>query len=258
MGIKGDDPVSSTTGGWRPQRGAVIVCDMWDDHHCVSAAHRVAHMAPRMNEVLAMLRARGAFIIHSPGDCVDYYAASAARLRAVDARHVDAPVRFAWNGWDPDREAALPLEITTPGPCSCHTPEPCCTGEPRYPWTRQIEGIEISSLDAVSDDGQEVFNLLSARRIDDILVMGVHTNICVLSRPFGIRQLVYLGKRPILCRDLTDSFHRLPGAHEDGTRIVVEHIERYWCPVIRSDELVGGKPFDFTEVRVAEIGPAPP
>ncbi len=38
--------------------------------------------------------------------------------------------------------------------------------------------------------------------------MGVHANICVLGRPVGIRQLVYLGKKPILCRDLTDSFHR--------------------------------------------------
>lgn len=42
--------------------------------------------------------------------------------------------------------------------------------------------------------------------------MRVHTNICVLGRPFGIRQLVRLGKKPVLCRDPTNSFHRDPRA----------------------------------------------
>jgi len=77
--------------------------------------------------------------------------------------------------------------------------------------------------------------------------MGVHTNICVLSRPFGIRQLVYLERRPLLCRDLTDSFHRDPRGHGRGTEMVVEHIERYWCPSVTSDQLVGGEPFQFAD-----------
>lgn len=75
--------------------------------------------------------------------------------------------------------------------------------------------------------------------------MGVHTNICVLGRPYGIRQLVYWGKRPVLCRDLTDSFHRDPRGHCWGTEAVVAHIERRWCPTVTSDQLVGGAPFRF-------------
>ncbi len=207
-------------------------------------------MAPRMNEVISSLRSNGAFIIHAPSGCMDYYAGSEPRGRALKAAHAEAPGPIGWNPWDRHREGPLPEEIADPGPCSCHMPEPCCTATPPYPWTRQIDGLTVTSPDAVSDDGQEVFNLLSAREIDDVLIMGVHANICVLGRPFGIRQLVYQGKRPVLCRDLTDSFHRLPGKHEDGTRLVVEHIERYWCPTIRSDELVGGRPFEFTAVSV--------
>jgi hypothetical protein len=99
--------------------------------------------------------------------------------------------------------------------------------------------------DAVTDSGQEVFNLLEQRGIDDVLVMGVHTNICVLGRPYGIRQLVYLGKKPILCRDLTDSFHRDERGHAWGTDAIVAHIERYWCPTVTSDRLLGGAPFQF-------------
>jgi hypothetical protein len=37
---------------WLPSRTAIIVCDMWDLHHCKNAVTREGEMAPRMNEVL--------------------------------------------------------------------------------------------------------------------------------------------------------------------------------------------------------------
>jgi len=54
-------------------------------------------------------------------------------------------------------------------------------------------------------------------------------------------------KRPVLCRDLTDSFHRDPRGHFRGTDRVVAHVQRWWCPTVTSELLVGGAPF-----RVAE------
>jgi nicotinamidase-related amidase len=95
--------------------------------------------------------------------------------------------------------------------------------------------------DAVTDDGQEMWNILQAARIADLILMGVHANICVLSRWYGIRQLVYLGKRPVLCGDLTDSFHRDPRGHEWGTAQVLAHIQRYWCPVLTSAQLLSAR-----------------
>lgn len=97
----------------------------------------------------------------------------------------------------------------------------------------------------MTDGGGELFSLLEARGMEDVVVMDVHTNVCVLGRPYGIRQLVYLGKKPLLCRDLTDAFHRDPRGHAWGTERVVAHIERYWCPSVTSDQLVGGAPFRF-------------
>jgi nicotinamidase-related amidase len=220
---------------------------MWDAHHCVSAERRVAEMAPRMNRVIAGLREQGALIIHAPAGCVDFYDGTPARLRAMNAPHAPAPHPIDWNDALPDEAAALPGLLTDPGACSCDTPQPCGSAQPPYPWTRQTPLIGIHPHDAVSDDGQEVFNLLQQRGIDDVVVMGVHTNICVLGRPYGIRQLVMLGKRPILCRDLTDSFHRDPRGHAWGTEQVVAHIERRWCPTVTSDQLVGGEPFRFRE-----------
>ena len=228
-------------------RAAVVVCDMWDAHHCIAAARRVSEMAPHVNVVLARLRAQGALIIHAPGGCTDFYDGTSARLRATNAPFAAAPCPIDWPDWAPDELAVLPTTLTAPGACSCDTADACCgDAEPPYPWTRQTPAIEIDRVDAVTDDGQEVFNLLEEREISDVLVLGVHTNICVLGRPYGIRQLICWGKRPVLCRDLTDSFHRDARGHIWGTEHVVAHIERRWCPTVTSDQLVGGEPFRFT------------
>lgn len=240
-----DRPQTLLRTDWDPARVAVVICDMWDAHHCVSAARRVAEMAPRMNEVVAALRGRGAFIIHAPGGCMDFYRGTPARKRAIQAPHAPAPSPIDWNGWDHEKDARLPATLTDPGACSCDSAAPCGDAFPPYPWTRQTAAIEVRDEDAVSDDGQEVFNLLEERGIYDVVVMGVHTNVCVLGRPYGIRQLVYLGRKPVLCRDLTDSFHRDPRGHFRGTDEVVAHVERRWCPTVTSDQLVGGAPFRF-------------
>ena len=79
--------------------------------------------------------------------------------------------------------------------------------------------------------------------------MGVHLNMCVLGRPFGIRQMVDVGKDVVLMRDMTDTMydHRMAPfvSHFEGTDLVIEHVERYWCPSITSADLVGGTPFRF-------------
>lgn len=241
----GNDKVSTVLWEWDPAATAVLVCDMWDAHHCLSAARRVEEMAPRANEVLGALRERGALIVHAPADCMDFYRDSPARHRAVNAPHVPAPAAFDWNDWEPEEAATLPESLTAPGPCSCESAPPCNKGGPPYPWTRQTPLIDVGAGDAVTDNGQVMFNLLEERGITDVVVMGVHTNICVLSRWYGIRQLVYLGKRPVLCRDLTDAFHRDLRGHAWGTEHVIAHIERMWCPTVTSDQLVGGLPFEF-------------
>jgi len=81
--------------------------------------------------------------------------------------------------------------------------------------------------------------------------MGVHLNMCVLGRPFGIRQMVRLGKNVALVRDMTDTMYdprREPKvSHFEGTDLVVEHVEKFWCPTLLSTDLTGRPPFRFQE-----------
>lgn len=131
------------------QATAVIICDMWDAHHCMTAARRVAEMAPRMNTVVSGLREQGALIVHAPGGCVDFYSDTPARRRAIQAPRAQAPGPIDWNGWEHDEATALPTTLTAPGPCSCDSAEPCGEAGPPYPWTRQTPLIEIGPDDAV-------------------------------------------------------------------------------------------------------------
>ena len=108
-------------------------------------------------------------------------------------------------------------------------------------WTRQHPAIEIHDADAISDDGVEIYSFLAHHGITDMVIMGVHTNMCVLGRSFGIRQMVRWGVPIALVRDLTDTMYN-PAmspyvSHDEGTRLVVEYIEKFWCPTILSHDL---------------------
>jgi hypothetical protein len=121
----------------------------------------------------------------------------------------------------------------------------------RSPWTRQISSIDIAEADAITDNGQETWNLLAERGIDNVILCGVHLNMCVLGRPFAIRQTVKLGKNVALMRDMTDTMYnpeRPPGvSHFEGTDLVIEHVERYWCPSFTSTDLTGKPAFRFKD-----------
>jgi nicotinamidase-related amidase len=173
---------------WDARKTAVIVCDMWDKHWSTNATKRVAEMAPRMNEVLIAARKKGALVIHCPSDTMDFYKGTPQRERATQAPK--AKPRVPLEGWcrlDPKHEPPLPIDDSDGGDDTV----PQCTQ--RRAWSRQIETITIAPEDAVTDNA-EAYNLLESRGITNVIVLGVHTNMCVLGRPFAIRQLVKQGK----------------------------------------------------------------
>ena len=237
--------VREKTLSWEPAKTAVIICDMWDAHTCPNAEARVAEMAPRMNEVVTAARARGAFIIHCPSNTMEFYKDTPQRKRAQSAPPATPKVPLqGWCKLDPTREAPLPIDDSDGG-CDCaRTWQP---GQP-YPWKRQIATITIADEDAITDSA-EAYNLLEQRGIENVIVMGVHLNMCVLGRPFAIRQLVAQGKNVVLMRDLTDTMYNPAKppyvSHFAGTALMIEHVEKYWCPTITSSAFLGGEPFRF-------------
>ncbi len=253
---------------WDPRRTAIIVCDVWDSHSSVNAVRRVNEFAPRLNRVLHETRRRGVTIIHAPSGCMEAYAQHPARLRAQqapDARPVPKDIG-SWchripaedkvpypidqsdggNDDDPDEHALWVQKLESLG------------RNPRHPWKRQSPLIDIDpQKDFISDDGREIWNVLKQRDIRNVILTGVHTNMCVLGRPFGLRQMVRNGFRTVLMRDLTDTMYnprRRPFvSHFTGTDLIVDYIERCVCPTISSDQFLGGRPFRFSGDRRAHL-----
>lgn len=246
--------VSEKDVSWNTKRTALIICDMWDDHWCKSAARRVTEMAGPFNEMVKQARARGVFIIHAPSTCADFYKDTPPRRRAQASPLIKTPVPLAtaqrwgtaWCWTDPKHEAVLPIDDSDMG-CSCEGTK-CPI---REAWTRQIATIEIAETDAITDNGQETWNLLAERGITNVILAGVHLNMCVLGRPFAIRQQVYLGKNVALMRDMTDTMYnpeRPPGVdHFTGNDLVIEHVEKHWCPTFTSSDITGKPAFRFKE-----------
>jgi nicotinamidase-related amidase len=239
---------------WKPEETAIIICDMWNDHTCKGAAARVAEMAPTMNKVITIARQRGVTIIHAPSDrpCMEFYADSPARKRIL-AVPADPEVRRILGGGD-NWNRGLPSEENVKWPvdqsdggCDC---EPKCNTNPPYPWFRQIETLVIDDeKDVISDSGIAIASYMKVKGLKNVILMGVHTNMCVIGRPFGLRNQVKLGNNVVLMRDLTDTMYNSKSwpyvPHFKGTSLVIDHIEKYVCPTILSTDITGESPFRF-------------
>lgn len=247
---------------WDPAETVLIVCDMWDSHHCQRAVQRVEELAPRLQQVVAAARARGVTIIHAPSSCMQAYQDHPARKRAVAVAPASSfPEQISdWCDRIPAEEKGVyPVDQSNGGedddPLAhdAWLAELAASGrQPRSPWLRQHAAIVIDSeRDYISDEGKEVWSILQARGIKNVILTGVHTNMCVLGRPFGLRRMVQAGMNTVLLRDMTDTMYEPSSrpfvSHFTGTDLIVDHIERHVCPTISSEQLVGGEPFRFAK-----------
>lgn len=248
-----DGQIAERKGTWDAAKTALIICDMWDTHTCPNSASRVNELAPRVDQFAKALRAKGALVIHCPSDVTKFYEGTAARRLAQAAPPVEPKVPLKrWCFLDPEKEAPLPIDDTDGG-CDC--PTTWKKGDP-WPWSRQHAAIEIVDGDALTESA-EAYYLMRQRGVENVIICGVHLNKCVLGRPFAIRQLTAQGLNVVLARDLTDTMYnpeRRPWVnHFAGTELMVEHVEKYWCPTIASNGILGGEPFRFAGDRPPRV-----
>lgn len=247
---------------WKASQTAVILCDVWDYHHSINAVRRLEEMLPRMNDLLKEARQRGATIIHAPSDCMPAYEKHSARLRATSTPQANLPRDIAsWCSRIPSEDTShlvqYPIDQSDGG--EDDDPEEhrlwaakleSLGRNPGMPWKTQSPGIEIDGdTDYISDRGDEVWNILQDRKIEHVILLGVHTNMCVLGRPFGLRQMAAQKMDVVLVRDLTDCMYnpkRWPYVdHFTGNDLVVSYVERYVCPSITSDQILSGQAIRF-------------
>jgi nicotinamidase-related amidase len=209
---------------------AVLVCDMWDRHWSTGASLRVEQLAPRIDAFCSRMRGAGALVVHAPSDTMAAYQTSAARARI--AGYGPSP---------PPRVIELP-----PPPVACDDGGSDTVDQfaPNTAvWARQHPAIHVDEeRDVITDDGSELVAYLHEHGRSLVLATGVHTNLCVLRRSFGLVALAGHGFSPVLVADLTDAMYDPADPpyvdHDAGTDLVVRYIEAFVAPSTRSDRIV--------------------
>jgi len=232
---------------WKPSETAVIISDMWDKHWCPTATARVAELAPVMNDVLTIIRNKGIIIVHAPSELMDYYKDYPGRKEAM--KYSGESLKEFTNGVEKlptEAGAAWPIDATSEG---CEDIGPM----PERVWTKQIDAVKIEDGDIISADGGQIGEYLKDKGIKNVIMMGVHTNMCVMHRTYGLRTMKKLGFNLVLMRDLTDLMYDPKTypytSHWDGLSRMVEYIEKYVCPTITSSDFTGKEPFVFSEAK---------
>ena len=230
-----------------PAKTAIIITDMWDKHWCKGATYRVGLIAQKMEPLLSLARGAGILIIHAPSETMEFYRDAPGRLLAENAPHSVPPPELTFS------DAPLPIDDSDEG---CDTPG----DKPHKAWSRETQALTIAPGDVISDQGQEIYNVLQQHHNDTVLFMGVHANMCILNRSFGVRQLSKWGVRGVLVRDLTDAMYNPASrpfvSHAAGTELVIEHIEKYWAPTTTSRALTAALKKNGSEASNAVLPPS--
>jgi nicotinamidase-related amidase len=209
---------------------AVIVCDMWDRHWSTGATLRVGQLAPHIDRFCGRLRDVGVLVVHAPSDTIGAYESSPARQRIAGCGPAPSP-----------RPAAMPPMPFLPANGGSDTDDPLPADTPV--WSRQRAAIAIDSgRDVITDDGGELAAYLRAVGRETVLMTGVHANMCILRRSFGLVALAGYGFSPVLVADLTDAMYDPADPpyvdHDTGNQLVTGYIQAFVAPTTHSKDVV--------------------
>jgi hypothetical protein len=205
-----------------PKKVGVVAVDVWNFHWCKTATMRVDALVPRMNKALDAARELGMTVMLCPSDVVDNYV-----------------------GW-PQREVifAMPRHPVPPlAKIDCPTPPNgggCACGKERcegnYGWDAMHPDLKIGRDDLMPDSLSDVYSICKERGLTHLIYVGVHTQVCLLGKPMGLRNLKAAGLSCVLARDLTDAhpgYDPAKGFTPDlHTAEVVEHFEKFLAPSV--------------------------
>ncbi|GMW03429.1 MAG: hypothetical protein AMXMBFR84_45630 [Candidatus Hydrogenedentota bacterium] len=205
---------------WPASRTALVLCDVWDKHPGNVAPDNIANLADRINEAAAAARTLGIAVIHAPTGTMDFYRDHPARLAAIATP--EAPMPAAADHKDP------PFPIDDSGMQEAVA---------ERVWTQQHPAMEIAAGDYITDNAREMHNIFVERGIRHVLIAGMHTSLVRNT----VKQWVRWGYDVALVRDLTNVMNdplRPPYVNpQEGTELVVEYVEKFWCPTVQSDDL---------------------
>ncbi len=266
--------IATETQNINPQKAAIIICDLWNKHWCKAAAECTYTLAKSTNNILEKIRPFGFKIIHAASDSTNYYRNWPQRkafltiLKDNKSSKYQLPIMATGTCacgccvGEAIRSACDCYTTSETASCSCGC---CCTEEtawcalhhpacsllPKDPScpcaiekTKHLgenKLVKIKTGDFISENGDEIYNFIKKLEIEYVFILGIHLNLCVWGRSFGIKPMLNRGIKMVLVRDLTAIFPN-PDlldylTSEQQTEVFVAWLEKYWCPTIESIDL---------------------
>lgn len=206
----------------------VLVIGMWSGHQCLVADKILHELSPKVNSFLKTCRSKNMKVIFGSSSLTKLakYAPLRKNMKGLSfVSLVDKGLSFP----------PIPFDDSDGG-----------VNEKNPNFKRDDvdlhPSIEVSNTDAMSDNSKEILNYLNHHDIKLLLVVGVHTNMCVLDRPYGIKNLARYGFPMALVRDLTDPMVKPDGIkvkdRDDAKDKIVKFIEQYFCPSVDSRDFI--------------------
>ena len=209
-------------------RVGVLVIGMWSGHQCLVADRILHELSPKVDSFLKVCRSKNMKVIFGSSSLTKLpkYAPLRKNMKGLSfAKLVDRGLSFP----------PIPFDDSDGG-----------VNEKNPNFKRdEVDlhpAIEVCDTDAMSDNSKEILNYLYHHDIKLLLVVGVHTNMCVLDRPYGIKNLARYGFPMALVRDLTDPMVKPDGVkvkdRDHAKEMIVKYIEQYFCPSVDSRDLI--------------------
>jgi nicotinamidase-related amidase len=214
--------ISVTQEAVDPRRIGVVAIDMWNFHWCKTSAARVGALVPRMNKCLQVARQLGMTVFLCPTDVADNYVGLPQYERVLATPLVPVPQV---------REVECP-PAADGGGCTCGK-ERC---QVNYGWDGMAPDLVIGADDSIPNDPQMLYSICHRRGITHLIFLGVHTQVCLLGKSVGLRNMLKAGFQCVLARDLTDAHGKYDPANgvtpDQFTADVVAHFEKHLSPTI--------------------------
>ena len=192
----------------------IVIIDMWNFHANMTAAERVAAMAPRMNKTLECARKLGMPILWCPTDIAGQYVGTPQREKAL------AQPKPTSNPPHPAGRNLGRCQFRFPGGGGfCGVGFSGALGaDAGYGWDGMCPDLKIHKNDYIAQGMNEVRNILCNHGVTHIIYMGVHTNLCVFRKMEGIIKMHYCGFNCILARDLNDRRRWIRSSERNSSR----------------------------------------
>ncbi len=220
----------------------LLVIGLWDSHNCKVANKILNEISPKANEFIKRCRSNGSRIIFGSSSLTKNpkYKHLANNMKVPFQKFKDYGLNIP----------PLPFDDSDGG-----------IVEKNNDFNRKDvsmhPSIEIADNDCMSGNSKEIMNYLVYHNIELVLVVGVHLNMCVLDRPYAIKNLMRYGVKVALVKDLTDIMYSqktantterkdseltsdAPGtlSRDEMMKRMIDWIEINVCPTTKTNEVI--------------------